>query len=948
MKTHKTLLKFGAVVLMFVGGLTSCADKPSATTAPVWTHEVSDLPVYPGVVYGQLSNGMRYVLMHNETPSDQASLHFQFGVGSLYEEDDQRGLAHFIEHMAFNGTTNVPEGEMLKILERKGLAFGADTNASTSYEYTTYDLSLPNVDEDTIDTALMLMRETASEIVFDGEAIERERGVVKSEKRSRKSPAADAAEAGGKFMMPHALTNERSPIGTDDVLTNAKRERFVDLYDKYYRPERAILVMVGDFDVASVEAKIKSEFSGWQPRGEAGLAPQRGHITKRGLVAGVFQHDDIGTRINIAMVHPPTSIPDTIAERQRGILHGIASGIVNQRLGVRSRESGAPFYGAGVGYSAGDPTGTSLADSASASVSSPPEKWREALGVLEQEIRKALEHGFTQAEIDEQLANIRTGAENAILREDTRSSASYSGAILGSYDSKAVFTHPKTGLANFLAYEDKITPDTVWDAFKEQWKGDNPRLFMSSSETVTSDELIEAYTSSRTVTVSPPEQFNDGAFAYTNLGPKGKIVWRDEIEDFGITRVRFANNVMVNVKHTQWEKNRVRINVRLGAGQLSLPEGMNGLTSVVGSSYMSGGLEAHDIDALQRILAGKTVGLGFGIGSENFGFSGATIPDDMLLQLQLWIAYLQHPAWREEPFEKMRIGLARQYELRGSSTSNVSAWELPTLLHSGDPRWDTPSEETMRALTIKQARNWIDRPLAHEAIEISIVGDIDVDEALDTIAQTFGTLPARDARFRPYTEARLAPNFPKANASPHTLTHRGEKNRALGRTYWPTTDSMNIKTARIANVMRAILDLKLIEEVREKQGGSYSPSAFSTMSDLYKGYGYMGVNLDVEPDKLPTYFAIVDSIVANLAAGNITEDELTRGKAPLLESITQSPETNGYWMSATSRAQTHSEDLENLRTREQDYRNITVEDLTNFATKYLTPENAWRVQVVPE
>lgn len=770
---------FSAVVAMVLV-VTGCVDTGSKQHIPVWAHEVSDLPVHPGVVYGQLDNGMRYALMQNDTPSNQAVLRMQIAVGSLYEEEDQRGIAHFIEHMAFNGTTNVPEGEMIKILERRGLAFGADTNASTGYDYTTYMLNLPETDEDTIDTSLFIMRETASEILFGPGAIERERGVVQSEKRTRQSPNSDAREAYGKFIIPHALTNMRDPIGTDEVLVNAKRDRFVDLYEKYYTPKRTIIVMVGDFDVAAVEQKIRARFSDWQNPTNPGADPDRGYIEERGLIAGTFQHKDIGTSISMGIMRSPTTVQDSRTKRKRELPHWIASSIVNQRLGMRSREKDAPFYGGRVSFSIGDATGTSLADSASARVSSPPEKWREALGVIEQEVRRALQYGFTQAEVTEQIVNMRSGAENTLRQEGTVRSGSYAGGILGSYNAEGVYTQAEFNLELFNAGVATITPETVLAAFQEQWQGGEPRLFLATSEKVTEEELIAVYKASQATPVSPPKQVEEVEFAYTGFGPTGKVVWRDEVEDFGITRVRFDNNVMVNIKQTAWEKSRVRVSLRLSGGNFAKADGLNGLESVLSSTFISGGLEAHDIDALRRIMVGRNVGLGFGAGAENFGFSGSTIPKDFLLQLQLWAAYLQHPAWRPEGLDRMHASLARRYETKDSSVRSVSGWKLPSLLHSGDPRWDRPREEELRALTIDQARAWVEEPFANGAIEIAVVGDIDPEVALAAIAKTFGALPKREAKFRDYPQKRVAPKFPHANEAPHTLHHGGGEKPGSG------------------------------------------------------------------------------------------------------------------------------------------------------------------------
>ena len=226
---------------------------PQDAAAKAWNFAASDIPVDPNILFGVLPNGMKYALLKNSTPKDSVVLRMRFDVGSFAEADDQRGLAHFLEHMAFNGSTNVPEGEMIKLLERKGLAFGADTNASTGFNETVYKLDLPNASDDLIDTGLMLMRETASELTIDPAAVDRERGIILSERRARDTYQLRSLIDQLDFQMQGMTVASRIPVGTEQVIRTAPAARIRDLYDRYYRPERATLVMVGDFDPAAVE-----------------------------------------------------------------------------------------------------------------------------------------------------------------------------------------------------------------------------------------------------------------------------------------------------------------------------------------------------------------------------------------------------------------------------------------------------------------------------------------------------------------------------------------------------------------------------------------------------------------------------------------------------------------------------------------------------------------------
>ena len=244
---------FVAVLLVGASTLSACAtlpaDSPAATAQAAqvetqktavhpWGIENVDLTADSDIRYGVLSNGMKYAIRHNETPKDGASMRMQIDVGSIAEAENERGLAHFLEHMAFNGSKNVPEGEMTKLLERQGLSFGADTNASTGFDATTYKLDLPNVDQDTLDTSFFLMRETASELTIAADAVDRERGVVLSEQQTRNSFGLRRIKKQLQVLLPDMPFGNRLPIGTTEVLKNAPAERIQNFYRRYYRPRK--------------------------------------------------------------------------------------------------------------------------------------------------------------------------------------------------------------------------------------------------------------------------------------------------------------------------------------------------------------------------------------------------------------------------------------------------------------------------------------------------------------------------------------------------------------------------------------------------------------------------------------------------------------------------------------------------------------------------------------
>src|SRR5436190_1083793 len=327
-----------------------CLSASPLTAAPQasgqWPQAHSDLRADPAIRFGTLPNGMRYAIRKQSIPPGQAALRLWIHTGSLMETDQQAGLAHFLEHMAFNGSKKVPEGDMVKILERLGLAFGADTNASTGFSETTYKLDLPRTDAETVDTSLMLLREAASNLTLDQSAMDRERGVVLSEERARATPGYRIAIDRMGFLMKGQRLPNRLPIGKVEVLKSAPVSQIADYYRHWYRPDRAVLVAVGDFDVDAMEAKIKAGFGDWAAAAPALPEPPPGPVAPRKAEARLLVEPGAPQSLLISWSRAPDLTPDSIAQRRRELVQGLGLAVLNRRYSRITRAANPPFLGA--------------------------------------------------------------------------------------------------------------------------------------------------------------------------------------------------------------------------------------------------------------------------------------------------------------------------------------------------------------------------------------------------------------------------------------------------------------------------------------------------------------------------------------------------------------------------------------------------------------------------
>ena len=921
------------------------AVNPQSAAAKAWNFAPSDVPVDANIVFGVLPNGMKYALLKNSTPKDSVVLRMRFAVGSFAEAEDQRGLAHFLEHMAFNGSKGVPEGEMIKLLERKGLAFGADTNASTGFDETVYKLDLPNASDDLIDTGLMLMRETGSELTIDPAAVDRERGIILSERRARDTYQLRNLIDQLDFQMQGMTVANRIPVGTEEVIKTAPAARLRDLYDRYYRPERATLVMVGDFDPAAVEAKIKARFSDWKGRGPAGADPDIGNVDyKRAAAADDFIDPAIQDSVTIAAFKPWVDEPDTKAKRARKLAEDIGEAIVSRRLAKIALNEDSPIL---TGYFS-DAEGWKKFDQVTVGVVAKEGAWKDALALAEQEQRRAVQHGFTQAEVDEQLANRRTALKNAVAGVTTRRSDALADTLIGAAEGDFVVVRPETSQALFEAAAPSLTAAAVTAAFRGRMEGLSPPLArVSAKEPIDggTGAILAALRASTEVAVAAPTEAANAAFAYDNFGTPGKIVSDERVDDLGIRRIRFANNVMLNIKTTDFQKDKVMLSLRVDGGSLLATRDDPTKVSLA-SSIMLGGLEAHSVDELRSVLAGKTVSPGFGMGTDSFGGSALTSPEDFGLQAKLMAAFLTHPGYRPDGLALIRRVLPQQYAANDATPAAVLGRDAGGILANNDPRSQTPPLDKMVTLDWAQLKPVVADSFAHGAIEVGVVGDIGEQAAIDAIAATFGALPERRAAFDPRTDARVR-QF-AADRSERTLVHKGPAEQAELRVYWPARDDSDLGEAMRLNLLARVMQLMLTEELREKLGESYSPGAAASLSDEFPGYGHMLAASNVDYKDLATTRAAIFAIAKELRDKPVDADLIDRARKPLVEAMVKSRRENSYWLNYVAEATSHADRLDRSRKGIGEVEAATPAELQALAKRYLVDDKALVIKAVSD
>jgi len=929
-------------VLAFLAGASALR---AADPIPL-PHERSDIPVDPAVAWGLLENGLRYAILPNPEPPDRVSMRLFVDAGSLMENDDQQGLAHFLEHMAFNGTRNFPAGEMVEYFQRLGMGFGNHTNAHTSFNETVYKLELPKSDAAMIDEGMKLFRDYADGMLLDPDEIEDERGIILSEKRDRDSVDWRTFVEQIGFAFPGQRISKRMPIGVEEVISGAPRERFVEFYENWYTPNRMAVVVVGDVATDEVEGIVKKHF-GDLPARERRPMPPMGEMSKRGFAVHHHHEEEAGeTSVSIEALKPRVDPPDN-GERRLYDLHLlIASRMIDRRLERLAKQPGAPINSASM--RSGDFFELGFALHASIDADCKPENWKPALALVEQELRRALEHGFTQAELAEAKANIRVVYEQAAQQMATRQSRDLADDLAGRLGSRRIFTNPADDLPRVVASLEKITAESCRDHLRELWGSANETLVFVSGNAKIENAVAtieSAYQESQAVAVAAPEEKSVAEFAYAKLPGPGTVAERKEIEDIGVTQLRFGNQVRVNLKVTDFEDAAVHVKARIGSGLITEP--VPGLSFLLGSIFTKGGLEAHSDDDLQALFAGKPVEVNFAVDDDAFSLSGQTTPEALADQLALMRAFVTNPGFRDEAVTEFKGALDYVYQQLEKTPGGFAQDEVARFLHGGDARFGFPAREEVEALSAAQAREWLMPDLAKGYCEVTLVGDFDKERAIALLAQTFGNLPGRAAEKPAHDQERIV-KFPAGGEK--EFLFESEIPKAMAVAHWPTTDIFEIEKTRRLGMLSAILDDRLRLKVREELGDAYSPFAHNLPSDTWKGYGYLFASVTVDPAQAGKVAGVIAAIAADLAKGDsITEDELERAKKPQVVSIEEMRRTNRYWMnSVLESSQEHPQRLDWSRTFVDDYKNITVAEINALAKEFLKAGARVSVAIKPK
>ena len=910
-----------------------------------WLYENSDVPIDAAWRFGTLSNGLRYAIRRNGVPPGQVSVRLRVDVGSLMEQPDELGYAHFMEHLSMRGSRHVPDGESKRIWQRLGVTFGSDSNAATTPTGTTYALDLPQANPASLGESMKILAGMMTDPNIVDASVDAERAVVLAERREGDGPQMRISDASRQHFFAGQPLADHAPIGTVATLTAATAAKAEAFHQRWYRPENTVIAIAGDIDPALAEQLIKDNFANWQGTGKGGTAPDFGVPDAKAPATRVVVEPGAPTGLTMAWLRPWTPHADTIVYNQDKLTDMLALQIISRRLEQAARAGGS-FLQASV-----DQQDISRsADGTFVTIIPTGDNWEKALQDVRAIVEDAKAAAPTQQEIDREYAQIDTALAIQVENADTEAGAKQASDLVSAVDIRETTVSPQAALEIFRSGKPAMTPQKMLDSTRRLFSAGVFRAMLVTGKIEAGQDQKLAAAVAAPVKAATNARLADKAVTMDDLpkfGPAGTVVSRTPVALQGMETISFSNGVKLVLFANDAETEKVRINVRFGHGQQSFSPTKPVPSWAAGYALVAGGIGKLGQRELDDLTNGRRMGMDFSIDDDAFELQAVTRPADYKDQLRLFAAKLYQPGWDPAPIARVKTGASVAYDAMSRAPDSVLGRDLNWLLHDKDVRFRTPSKAEIDALTPQNFRQTWEPMLAAGPIEIQIFGQVKPEEAIQAVAETFGAMPARADV--PVPAANKVQRFPAHVETPVILRHDGDKEQAAAVMAWPTAGGFAMtREARQLEILTQIFNDRLFDKLRSTEGAAYSPSVQNSWPFSYDSGGYILVTSQVRPDRVNYFYSVVKDTAADLAKTPVTDDELQRAVAPMRQLLMRASTGNAFWMSQMEGATHDPRYVQAMQSMNRDMLDVTPADIQALAAKYLVPGKSWSTVVLPQ
>jgi zinc protease len=922
---------------------TTQTPKP-ATTSP--QSNGSLLPKDPEVLQGKLPNGLTYYIRKNLEPKNRAVLYLVTKAGSVLEKDDQQGLAHFTEHMAFNGTRDYPKNELVNYLQKSGIKFGADLNAYTSFDETVYQLPLPTDSAKVFANGLNILANWAGYQTFDPAQIDGERGVVLEEARAR---GKDAQERLRNQTWPILLNNSRYatriPIGKEDIIKNFKPETIKAFYHDWYRPDLQAVIAVGDFDVAAVLTAIKADFSpltnpaNEKPRTYYNVPPTPGTVVKI-----VTDKEQPYTLVEIVVKHPQTFIK-TYPEYLQNIRVQLFNEMLNQRINEQMQKPNPPFLYSQSSY--GPYTGRQDAF-VTVAVARQASELELAVKTAVAETERVRQFGFTVTELERAKQKALVGIDHVYNERDKTNSSSYVSDYLENF----ITGNAAPGISfayNF--YVNNISKITIAElnAMAGAYVSDQNRVVIVEAADKDKDKLPNEQTILTWITdagknLKPYIDYTTDKPLLGQLPAVGKVVSTVADSTIGTTTVTLSNGLKVILKPTQFKNDQILINgYSLGGTSLASDQDFYSAdmaSNVIGSSGIS---EFSQLE-LNKKLSGKNVRVTPYIGDVTEGISASASPKDFEAAMQLIYLYFTKPRkdpdiWASTVNQTKAILINRSLDPGSVFEDTVSA-----TLSNHNLREMVVTPAGLNAASLDKAFAFYqDRFSDASRFVFTLVGNFDVETIKPYLEAYLGSLPSTNSK---ETFKDLAINPPAGQITKTVYKGIGDK-AAVELVFDGAYDYNDANNIQI-DAIESILQIKLTERLREKEGKVYSPSVKADYKKIPESRCSFTIYFECGPKNVDSLVTATMDEINKIKQNGATATDINKFAITDARSTQVQLKQNIFWAGYLAGASQNSEDPDAILKHVGGLENVTVQSTKDAANKYLSGANLIKLILLPE
>ncbi len=943
---------------------TPVAPTPTPTSTPEPTPTPSPVEVLgpdgnlifdPAVVRGTLSNGLSYYIRRNEEPRERLHLSLVVKAGSVHEEEEQRGLAHFVEHMAFNGTERFAKQEIVDYLKSIGSSFGAHLNAYTSYDETVYFLEIPTDDPEILEKAFQILSDWAYAISFEPEEVELERGVVLEEWRLGQGFDSRWRDGIYQALFGASRYSERSPIGLPEVVETAPVEQLRAYYERWYRPELMALVAVGDLDPALIEARIKQHFAP-PPEGEArqeraAVAPPTtlptfevpGHEEPR---IDIFTDPEApGTQLILVRKIAPEAGRD-LAAFQRLVAEQLAFMMLNARLFERGRAADPPWLWAGGAQGAFvRPT-----DIVQFSVVTEPDGIEQGFAALLEELQRVRQHGFTASELAREKVNLLRSVESLYKERDQRDSE----LLASEYRTHFLSGIPAPGIEAEWELYQRLIPEVSLgevDLLGASWSDTRDTVLLvlrPEDPEASSDEVLSAAMSAQleganALQVEAYEDEFDDLPLMATLPTPGSITVEEQVESIDAVRWTLSNGITVIAKQTDFQNDEVLF-AAFSPGGHSLVSDEDHVSALYAADIASGsGVGLHDSVTLDKLLAGKRVSVAPYVGALFEGLSGNASPEDLETLFQLITLYVTEPRFDPTYFSTYEARLRTSAETRATDPDSVFFDKANTVLAQNHHRARPLSLEVLAELDLERAKAaYAERFADFSDATFVFVGAFDWDVLRDLTSRYLASLPTT-GRVETWVDHDVDP---PPGVEEHVV-RKGIEPRSRTILIYAGDALWTREEALTATVAGEILGTRLRERVREELGGTYAISVRASISAIPDSEYLLYILFGSDPARVEELTAEVAVEVSWLRDGG-EQSYLDTAKEQLRTSREEQLRENSFWLNQIRDATQRGESLGEISGFDERLEALTLEEVAAAARRYLIDDRYIHIVLLPE